>query len=191
MNVEPEVCVLSREEWRSWLESYHASVQAIWLVFYKKHTGKSSLTYRDSLEEALCFGWIDGVRRSIDAEKYACRFTPRRRKSKWSAFNMKLAEKLIREGMMAPAGFEAYKRRELHDAATRAAGNSSKIRLTPEIEAALHENKTAWKNFQALAPSYRKQYAGWIQSAKRPETRLKRLEEAVRLLEENKKLGLK
>ena len=101
-SMEPELCVLSREEWRSWLEMNHGSVEAIWLVFYKKHTGKSTLTYRDSLEEALCFGWIDGVRRSIDSEKYACRFTPRRKKSKWSAFNLKLVEELITTTPMAP-----------------------------------------------------------------------------------------
>lgn len=190
-DMDPEVCVLSREEWRSWLEQNHDSVQAIWLALYKKHTGKSTLTYRDSLEEALCFGWIDGVRRSIDSEKYACRFTPRNKRSKWSSFNLKLAEKLIHEGFMAPAGREAYERREIHNAATLAAGNSSEIQLAPELEAVLKENKAAWQNYQGLAPSYRKQYAGWIMTAKRPETRDKRLQEAIGLLEQNKKLGMK
>ena len=189
--MELEVCVLNRADWRSWLEENHDSVQAVWLVFYKKHTGKSDLTYRDSLEEALCFGWIDGVRRSIDEEKYACRFTPRRKRSKWSAFNLKLVDRLISEGMMSPAGMEAYKRRETHDAAILEARNSSEIQLTPEVEKTLKENKVAWKNYQKLAPSYRKQYAGWLQSAKRPETREKRLQEALKLLEENKKLGMK
>ena len=190
-SMEPELCVLSRAEWRSWLEMHHDSVEAIWLVFYKKHTGKSTLTYRDSLEEALCFGWIDGVRRSIDSEKYACRFTPRRKKSKWSAFNLKLVEELISEGLMTPSGMKAYQRKELPDNGTGSARKSSGIQLAPEIETALKENPTAWRNFQGLAPSYRKQYAGWLNSAKRPETREKRLKEALNLLEENKKLGMK
>lgn len=189
--MESEVSVLSRADWRSWLGLNHDSVQVTWLVLYKKHTGKYTLTCRDSLEEALCFGWIDGLRRSIDSEKYACRFTPRRKRSKWSAFNLKLVEKLINEGRMTGAGMKAFNKSKSHSSEILEARNSREIRLLPELEASLNENEAAWKNFQDFAPSYRRQYTGWLSSAKRLETREKRLKEAVRLLEENKKLGMK
>jgi len=189
--METKVCPASREDWRAWLQDNHARFDEAWLVFYKKHTGKPSIGYRESVEEALCFGWIDGLKKSIDEERYAYRFTPRKPKSKWSPLNISLAEKMISEGKMAPAGLTAFEQRKAYDDKFLKARGKKEISLTPEINSELKANPTAWENFNSLAPGYRKQYTGWLISAKRPETRQKRLEEAIRLLEQNKKLGMK
>lgn len=180
-----------REEWRRWLEENHQTASEIWLVYYKKPTGKPSVGYRESVEEALCFGWIDGIKRKIDEERYTHRFTPRNKGSKWSPLNIRLAEKMIRQERMTAAGLEAYRQRKEHTAKALRARASQEIPLTPEIEKALRQNMKAWKNFNNLAPSYKKQYAGWLVSAKKEETRQRRLEVAIRLLEKNQKLGMK
>jgi len=189
--METKVCPASRNDWRAWLQENHARLDEAWLVFNKKHTGKPSIAYRDSVEEALCFGWIDGLKKSIDEERYAYRFTPRKPNSKWSPLNISLAEKMISGEKMTPAGLAAFEQRQAYDENFLKARSATEISLTPEIEAALKLKPTAWKNFNNLAPGYRKQYTGWLISAKRPETRQKRLDEAICLLEQNKKLGMK
>lgn len=189
--MEPGICPADRDDWRTWLQENHARFDEAWLVFYKKHTGKPSIAYRDSVEEALCFGWIDGLKKSIDEDRYAYRFTPRKPKSKWSPLNISLAERMISEEKMAPAGLAAFEQRRVYDENFLKDRGKTEISLTSEIEAALKSKPTAWKNFNNLAPGYRKQYSGWLISAKRPETRQKRLDEAIRLLEQNKKLGMK
>ena len=186
-----EIYVSDRKGWRSWLSDNHAKVEEVWLVYYKKHTGKPTINYTDSVEEALCFGWIDGLKQSIDSERYAYRFTPRKRGSKWSPLNIRLAKKMIEEGKMSEAGLAAFNQRVSYDEEILNARSAKEIPLTPEIESALKANKKAWDNFNNLTPSYRKQYVGWLRSAKRPETRAKRLKEAITLLAENKKLGMK
>lgn len=160
-------------------------------MYYKKKTGKPSVNYLESVEEALCFGWIDGIKRSIDEQKYAHRFTPRKSCSKWSPLNIKLAKKMIKEKKMGRAGLEAFNQRIAYDDDILVARDSKEIPLTPEIEKALKANKKAWKNFNNLASSYKKQYVGWIRSAKRQETIDKRIKEAIKLLAQNKKLGMK
>lgn len=185
------LCVLSRMEWRSWLQRNHDKADLVWLVYYKKHTGKPSINYADSVEEALCFGWIDSIKRSIDEEKYAYKFTPRRSKSKWSPLNIKRAKKLIDEGKMTQAGLELFNQREDYPDEFIKAKASKDLSLPAEMEAALRSNEEAWKNFTNLAPGYRKQYIGWLITAKKPETRERRLKEAIRLLSQNKKLGMK
>ena len=190
-NMRPEIYVLGRKEWRSWLIENHAKAEEVWLVYYKKHTGKPTITYTDSVEEALCFGWIDGLKKSIDGEKYAYRFTPRKAGSKWSPLNIKLAKKMMEEGKMTEAGLAAFNQRVTYDEEILKARNAKEIPLTPEIENGLKANKKAWKNFNNLAPSYRKQYVGWLRSAKKPETREERLKEAIKLLTRNEKLGMK
>jgi len=186
-----DICASNREEWRSWLNKYHGTVEEVWLVYYKKHTGISSISYTESVEEALCFGWIDGIKKKIDEEKYKHRFTPRKARSKWSPLNIRLAEKLIKEGKMTQAGLLLFNQRINYDEDILRSRKAKEISLTPEIEDTLKSNKVAWEYFNNLAPSYRKQYVGWLISAKRPETRERRLEEAVKLLAENKKLGMK
>ena len=160
-------------------------------MFYKKHTGKPTVSYRESVEEALCFGWIDGLKRTIDEERYAQRFTPRKPKSKWSPINISLAEKLIDQGKMTEVGIQAFEQRVAYDEQFLSTRESQELALTPEIEAHLRKHKKAWRNFQNLTPGYKKQYIGWLISAKKPETRERRLKEAVRLLKDNKKLGMK
>lgn len=180
-----------RAGWRAWLHKNHRKSDEVWLVLYKKHTGKQSVSYRESVEEALCFGWIDGKKRSIDDERYAYRFTPRKPGSKWSPLNIELATRLQREGRMTKAGLAAFEAREAYDEETLKQLAASEVALTPALERAIRKNKRAWKNFNDLAPGYRKRYVRWLLDAKREATRERRLVEAIRLLENNEKLGMK
>jgi uncharacterized protein YdeI (YjbR/CyaY-like superfamily) len=181
----------SRGEWRTWLKENHAREKEVWLAYYKKHTGKPSVTYMESVKEALCFGWIDGLKKSIDAERYMHRFTPRRAGSKWSALNVKLAGELIDAGKMTKTGLEAFNNRVDYDEKFIKAKTIKDSPLEPETEKSLKANQKAWDNFEKLAPGYRKQYIGWLQSAKKPETRERRLKELIKVLEKNEKLGMK
>lgn len=181
----------SRSEWRAWLAENHTGESEVWLVYYKKHTGKPSVTYMESVKEALCFGWIDGIKKSIDDETYMHRFTPRKASSKWSPLNIKLAGELIEAGEMTEAGLKAFEKRREYDDELLKSIKAKDMPLSPEIEKSLKTNQKAWDYYNQLTPGYRKQYAGWLQSAKRPETREKRLKEAIELLASNKKLGMK
>lgn len=183
--------VSDRKAWRSWLIENHASKTEIWLAYYKKHTGKASVSYMDSVKEALCFGWIDGLKKRIDDERYAHRFTPRRANSKWSPQNIKLAMELIESGEMTKAGIAAFNQRVPYDQELQKVLSAKEIPLTAEMEQGLKTSKKAWNNFNQMAAGYRKQYVAWLQSAKIPETRKRRLDEVIRLLEENQKLGMK
>jgi len=186
-----ELSVSNRKEWRSWLKKNHAKAKEIWLIYSKKNTGTPSIDYIDSVEEALCFGWIDGIKKSIDERKYAHRFTPRKSGSKWSPRNIKLAEKMIEDGQMTQAGLVMFNQRLIYGEEFLKARDAHEIQLTSEIEKALRANKKAWDNFINLAPSYKKQYAGWLRNAKKQETLERRIKEAIKLLTENKKLGMK
>jgi len=181
----------SRQVWRSWLNKNHATEKEVWLAYYKKHTGKATVAYLESVKEALCFGWIDGLKRRIDDDRYAHRFTPRKPRSKWSPQNIRLAEELIGSGEMTKAGLAAFDQRVPYDEQLQKRLATKELALTSETEEGLRASPVAWKNFKELTPGYRKQYVGWLQSAKRPETRRRRLAEAIRLLEANKKLGMK
>jgi uncharacterized protein YdeI (YjbR/CyaY-like superfamily) len=186
-----QLYVPNRTSWRAWLSKNHASRKEVWLIYYKKHTGKPSVPYNDTVEEALCFGWIDGIIKRVDDERCARKFMPRKSRSRWSESNKKRAEKMIREGKMAEAGMvkieDARKNGEWFKSHQR-----PKEFVVPDfMEEALRKNRKAYENFNNLAMSYRKMYVGWISSAKRAETRMKRLAEAIGLLEQNKKLGLK
>ena len=189
--MKPQFCPSSRAQWRAWLQENHACQSEVWLVFFKQHTGRASISYRDSLEEALCFGWIDGLKRRIDDARYACRFTPRKAKSKWSPLNIRLAKNLIEQGKMTAAGMAAYERRQPYDEQLLEKREQAEVGLPPEAERALRKNTVAWRNYQRLAPGYRKQYALWLASARRAETRERRLREALALLENSEKLGMK
>jgi uncharacterized protein YdeI (YjbR/CyaY-like superfamily) len=181
----------SRAEWRAWLAKHHAGEQEVWLVYYKKHTNKPTLTYLDSVREALCFGWIDGIKKRVDDERYMHHFTPRRGASRWSLTNIKLARELIESGDMTDAGLAAFNNRKAYDDEFLRAKQAQVQVLAPEFKRALKANDAAWRNFNALAPSYRKNYIGWLQSAKKPQTREKRLRELISVLEKGKRLGMK
>ena len=181
----------NRIEWRNWLENNHSNVKEIWLIYYKKHTNKPTISYIESVEEAICFGWIDGIKKRIDNDKYAHRFTPRKKNSKWSPLNIEIAKKMIKAKKMSTIGLIAYKQRKEYDKDFLKIRSSISDNLTPEVERILKTNEIAWNNFKDLALSHRKQYVLWINSAKKDETKQKRLSEAIKLLEQNKKLGMK
>jgi uncharacterized protein YdeI (YjbR/CyaY-like superfamily) len=186
-----KVFAKNRREWRSWLKKHHDSAEEIWLVFYKKATGKPSVSYPESVEEAICFGWIDGMRKRIDDETYTNRFSPRRKNSKWSPANIKVAKQLIADGKMADAGLKAWEQRKHYAPKTLKARASKEPAPTPDILRALKKNRNAWKNFNNLAPSYRKRYIQWVAAARRDETRKRRLKETLEALERNEKPGMK
>lgn len=183
-------CFQGPEDWRAWLTAHHATAQEIWLVIRKKHTPKAGLTYVEALEEALCFGWIDGILKRIDDEKHTIRFTPRRKNSIWSEPNKKRVGKLIQEGRMTEAGLAKIKEAKTNGQWEKAAVREDVTVVPPELTAALAGNAQARENFEKLAPSYRKQFIHWISTAKRDQTREKRIKTTIRLLAANRKLGM-
>jgi len=253
MDTRKTLYVTGREEWRAWLKKHYKSETEIWLIYYKKHSGRPRISYDEAVEEALCFGWIDSIVKRMDDEKFAQKFTPRRDSTRWSDLNKERLRKVIREGRMTEAGLakvdlamlgdESQAKQSTGDAdipgfvrqALKAnakvwenfqslspSRRSAYIRLIMDakkeetrerrvreaialleqskgdvddvprfVKQALMANAKAWENFRKLAPSYRRHYIGWIMHAKQQETRERRLREAVGLLEQNKKLGLK
>lgn len=181
--------VQSVEEWRRWLEKHHASEPVVWLVFQKKHTGAASIAHSDALDEALCFGWVDSLVKRLDDRRYAVKFTPRREDSRWSAVNRKRYAALKAAGRLHPAGIKRPPTDRTYD--QRPPRFKMPATLPPYIQAALKKQPAALHTFEALAPSHRRRYIGWIESAKRDETKQRRLKEAIRLLTAGKPLGLK
>jgi uncharacterized protein YdeI (YjbR/CyaY-like superfamily) len=182
----------TRDEWRSWLAANHGKEdQGIWLVFSKKKKGKTSLTYDEAVEEALCFGWIDSTIRKIDEEKYCRKLTPRRKGSKWSALNKKRVKKLIADKRMTSSGqakIDESKRLGLWDIDPTP---QISFEMPEDLAAALGGSSKALHFFQILSPSERRRYIGWITTAKQATTKAKRIAETIDLLENGKKLGLR
>ena len=188
-----------RESWRQWLAANHETAERIWLVYFKKPGRTSSgrgtvagsgVAYEDSVEEALCFGWIDSLIKRIDDTKYVRLFTPRSDDRNWSAVNRRRVAKVIAEGRMTPAGLA--KAGFLSGPLRPASRQKPAVAAMPEyMRLALQADKGAWRNYNRLAPSYQRLYIAWIASAKKEQTRRRRLAEAVELLAENRKLGLK
>lgn len=176
-----------RAGWRAWLDRNHATQQEVWLIYHKAGSGQPSVRYEDSVEEALCFGWVDSLVQNIDAFSHARKFTPRRPGSAWSETNKRRAAKAIAEGRMTPAGLA---RIDFPLDAPPAPAALGEITIPAWLALGLQASRRAWKNFCALPASHQKRYVGWLSSAKRLETRQKRLQEAVRLLEENRRLGM-
>jgi uncharacterized protein YdeI (YjbR/CyaY-like superfamily) len=174
-----------RKEWRAWLSKHHASNPGIWCVFYKAHTGQKSILYEEMVREALCFGWIDSLVKRLDDDRYAIKVTPRKTTSKWSNLNRKRWAELKAADLLTAAGLAAAPTDNTY-------GAKPTIPDLPNyIAKAFKEDGKAWKFFQELAPSYRRNFVVWIHIAKRPETREKRIRESIRLLASGKKLGLK
>lgn len=162
-------------EFRAWLEEHHETAQELWVGFYKKGTGKPSITWPEAVDEALCFGWIDGIRKSVDADSYANRFTPRKPRSTWSAVNIKRVGELTELGLMRPAGLKAFEKRTEQRSETYSYEQRNNVRLDEAYEQQFRANEAAWDFFQAQPPWYRRTATWWVVSAKKEETRQKRL----------------
>jgi uncharacterized protein YdeI (YjbR/CyaY-like superfamily) len=168
----------SPSHFREWLEANHASVQELWVGYYKKSSAKTSITWPESVDQALCFGWIDGLRKSIDELSYKIRFTPRKPTSVWSTVNVNRVEVLTNEGLMHPAGLAAFEKRK--DNRSGIYSYEQRTDAIPEPYAKkLQANKAAWDFVQAQIPSYRKAVGWWVVSAKKEETRQKRLDKLI------------
>jgi uncharacterized protein YdeI (YjbR/CyaY-like superfamily) len=172
----------SPSDWHAWLEEHHEKHEELWVGFHKVGSGKPSVTWPEAVDGALCFGWIDGVRKSLSETSYVIRFTPRRAKSIWSAVNIKRVAELNALGLMRPAGAQAYERRTAKRSEIYAYEQRKGAKLSATYEKQFRANKRAWKFFQAQPPWYRRTASWWVISAKKPETRLKRL---IQLIEDS------
>ena len=184
---QPPTFFSTKSEFRKWFEKNHSSAKELLVGFYKVNSKKPSITWSESVDEAICFGWIDGVRRSIDDESYSIRFTPRKPGSIWSAINIKKVETLSKQGLMHPSGLAAFAKRK---------ENKSRIYSYEKEPASLpkdflkkfKDNKKAWNFFQSMSPSYRNSCIHWIIDAKQDATKAKRLEEVIRDSEAGSKI---
>ena len=175
-------------ELREWLRQNHASVDELWVGLYKRDSGRPSVTWPELVDQLLCFGWIDGVRKSIDAESYTIRVTPRRPDSTWSAVNLRRVPELIELGWMEPAGRAAYDARD-ESKASRYSFEQDRAALDEAYEREFRANAGAWEYFQAQPPWYRKTATWWVVSAKREATRRRRLETLIRDSTNGERLG--
>lgn len=162
-------------DWRAWLEKHHADAEEFWVGFYKRDSGRPSITWPESVDGALCFGWIDGVRKSIDTVSYKIRFTPRKPRSIWSAINIKRANELSKVGLMHAAGLAAFDKRNGDKSAIYAYEQRKSAKLPRLFEKQFRKNSNAWKFFRSQPPWYRRTSTYWVISAKKEETRLKRI----------------
>jgi uncharacterized protein YdeI (YjbR/CyaY-like superfamily) len=185
VEIDETLYVTNRKDWRAWLEKNYDKKKGIWLLYYKKHTKKPTIPYDDAVEEALCFGWIDSTVKRIDNEKHVQHYTPRKLRSIWSQNNIARVKKMIKEGKMTKAGLEKYEYGMKHN--LEAPATDKDIKIPEDLQIALKGNKKAKENFLNLAPSYRIMYIYWIISAKREDTRKRRIAKVVKLLEDSKK----
>jgi len=175
----------TRERWRQWLAKHHASSPGIWLVRHKQHTAVKAMPYEDVVREALCFGWVDSLIKRLGDDRYAIKVTPRQPTSKWSDINRRRWNELRAAGLLAAPGLAAA------PTANRYAPRQLIPKLPAYIAKAFETNVRAWQHFQALAPTHRRDFVVWIHTAKRPETRERRIRESIKLLSARIKLGLK
>ena len=180
-----ELDVRTRKEWRQWLAEHHASSAGIWLIRHKRHTDVESMSYEDLVCEALCFGWIDSLIKRLDSDRYAIKVTPRKPTSKWSDLNRKRWKKLEAAGLLAAPGLAAA------PTSNRYPAKPSIPELPAYIATAFRKNAKAWEYFQSLPRRERRNFVVWIHTAKRSETRTRRIREAVALLAGGNKLGLR
>jgi uncharacterized protein YdeI (YjbR/CyaY-like superfamily) len=172
---------------RKWFEKNHNKADELWVGYYKKTTGKPSITWQESVDEALCFGWIDGIRKSVDDESYKIRFTPRRKSSIWSTINIKRINELIKLGLVQPAGLEVFNNRDFKRT-NQYSFEKENVKLSKEFEKKIKANKKAWEYFQHLAPTYKKPSIWWVMSAKKEDTKLRRLNTLIKCSEEGRKI---
>lgn len=175
----------NRQKWREWLEKNHHTSIGIWLIYYKVKTAKPSVQYSEAVKEALCFGWIDSKVKSLDAERYMQIFTPRKPKSVWSKLNKQYIEELIEQGLMTEVGLAKTEAAKQDGSWTKLDAIEELI-ISADLKQALEANETANRYFEAFSNSSKKNILFWIESAKRPETRLKRIEQTIRSTAQNK-----
>lgn len=190
MDADSALYFKNSRQWRQWLAQNHDREQEAWLLFYKKASGKPSMTIAEGVAEAMCYGWIDGKLKSLDTERFVLRYTPRKPRSVWSKINKEKAERLIAEGRMMPAGLDRIEEARQNGLWDAAYTNKTREEMPADLEAALAENTKAHANFTAFANSYRNTYIGWVNSAKTAATRQRRITEVVRRAELNRKPGI-
>lgn len=175
-------------EFRQWLDKNHATATELLVGFYKIHTGKPTMTWLESVDQALCYGWIDGVRKSLGEESYTIRFTPRKKTSIWSAVNIKKMEELTEKGLVKPAGLKAYEYRTEAKSKVYSHERAEDAKLSAAMERTFKTNKKAWEFFSTQAPSYQKMIFHWIVSAKQEKTQQSRFEKVLKASDEGKRL---
>jgi uncharacterized protein YdeI (YjbR/CyaY-like superfamily) len=179
----------TRKEWREWLEKNYNKEDKAWLVTYKKKHASKGLSYEEGVEEALCYGWIDGKMMSVDEEKFVQRYTPRRQNSPWSKLNKDRALKLIKEGRMAEPGLASVEDAKRRGAWNIAYSSKTKPRIPKDLKQALMKDEKAWSNYQKFTNSAKTNYTYWVLYAKKEETKKKRIREVVKRARLNKKPG--
>jgi uncharacterized protein YdeI (YjbR/CyaY-like superfamily) len=185
-----ELYFTERKEWRKWLEKNHSTCEEVWLRYYKKPSGKPRIPYADAVEEALCFGWIDGKIKRINEDYFIQRFSPRRQGSRWSKYNIDRIEKLKKAGLMKLSGLKAFAE-ALEKPGLIYEDRRDGIPIEPDdLLAALQKNKTAIRNFNNFTLSSRRMFIEWLNSARKPETRIRRIKKIVELSEKNIKPGM-
>jgi uncharacterized protein YdeI (YjbR/CyaY-like superfamily) len=188
MNTDTKITFFpTQSDLRKWFTRNHKQSDEIWVGYYKKDTGEKSITWQESVDEALCFGWIDGIRKSINEESYKIRFTPRRKGSNWSAVNIKRIKELIKFGLVKPAGLEVFKNRDAKKD-EQYSFEQQKVELPKTFEKKIKANSKAWEYFIKLPPYAKRLSTWWVISAKREETKLKRLDILIQCSEEGRKI---
>lgn len=180
----------NREEWRIWLEKNHKNEREVWLIYMKKHTKKQSISYSEAVEEALCFGWIDSLVRSIDKESYMQKYTPRKANSVWSLVNKKRVEKLMKENKMTSSGLELVEIAKKNGQWDKAYSSKKNLEMPDNLMKALKSNPVAYKNFNHFPATAKNNYIAWVLAAKRNDTIDKRIKTVVERSEKNMKPGL-
>lgn len=178
----------SASQLREWLATNHARETELWVGMYNQRTPRKSITYKEALDEALCFGWIDGVRKSVDEVTYRVRFTPRKAKSYWSQVNVKRMKELTQAGRVALPGLDAYERRD--QISSKYSFENKQQKLDPTAEKQFEANAKAWEFFNAQAPWYKRTASFWVTSAKKEETRIRRLQTLIRDSQRGRRIGL-
>ncbi len=177
------------DAWRRWLVAHHGKTNELWVGFYKRGSGKPSITWPESVDEALCFGWIDGLRKNIDAESYMIRFTPRRPGSIWSAVNVRRVAALTKLGRMRAAGVRAFGKRTAKKTGIYSFEQRKPAKLPPAFARRFKDTPEAWKHFTDEAPWYQRTTTWWVVSAKREETRWKRLDTLIKASAAGRRIG--
>jgi len=179
MDHEHAIHFRDQRAWRRWLEVNHDKKTEVWLLHYKKHSGKTGVRHEEGVEEAICFGWIDGKLRSVDEERFALRYSPRRKGSIWSEINKKIAMRLIDEGRMTRAGNDKIEQAKSNGMWASAYSSKKPPSIPRDLEQAFAENKTAWKRFRGLPNSHQTSYVVWVESSKTEKTRMERIRSVV------------
>jgi uncharacterized protein YdeI (YjbR/CyaY-like superfamily) len=190
MEIDQALYFKDRQEWRKWLEDNADTTQEVWVVHLKKHSGKVSISHNEAVEEALCFGWIDGKLKSIDEDRFILRYSPRKANSVWSKINRNKAEHLIVQGKMTTAGLAKIEEAKKNGSWDAAYTNKIKDEIPSDLKNALAKDSKALDNFMNFANTYRNMYIGWINSAKTGDTRKRRISEVVKRSALNRKPGI-